>query len=30
MNTPLGQVRIDLGFNEEGNYQTQFSMGKVF
>ncbi len=30
MNTPIGLLRLDYGFNEEGQGQPQFSIGQTF
>jgi len=30
MNTPIGQIRLDYGFNEEGKGQPHFSLGHAF
>ncbi|MFW5981989.1 MAG: BamA/OMP85 family outer membrane protein [Halanaerobiaceae bacterium] len=30
MNTPIGQIRLDYGFNDEGIGQPQFSIGQAF
>ena len=30
MNTPLGQIKLDYGWNEEGNGKFHFSMGNSF
>lgn len=30
MNTPIGQLRLDYGFNEDGGGQPHFSIGHTF
>ncbi|MCG8516178.1 MAG: BamA/TamA family outer membrane protein, partial [Halanaerobiales bacterium] len=30
MNTPIGMIRLDYGFDEEGSGQTHFSIGHSF
>ncbi|MFW5980959.1 MAG: BamA/OMP85 family outer membrane protein [bacterium] len=30
MNTPIGQIRLDYGFNDEGSGQPHFSIGHAF
>jgi len=30
MNTPIGQIRLDYGFNEDGSGQPHFSIGQTF
>jgi outer membrane protein insertion porin family len=30
MNTPLGQIKLDYGWNEKGNGKFHFSLGNAF